>query len=107
MAVAGALMLAPGIVAGAGELLDPALLAIGFAVAMLSSAIPYSLELEALRRLPAGVFGVLMSLEPAVAALVGLVLLDQALAVAEVVAIVCVVVASAGALSSSPPPAEA
>ena len=107
MAVAGALMFAPGIVAGAGELLDPALLAIGFAVAMLSSAIPYSLELEALRRLPAGVFGVLMSLEPAVAALVGLVLLDQGLAAAEVVAIVCVVVASAGALSSSPPPAEA
>ena len=50
----------------------PALLAVGLAVAMLSSAIPYSLELEALRRLPRGTFGVLMSLEPAVAATVGL-----------------------------------
>ena len=57
----------------------PGLLAVGLAVAVLSSAIPYSLELEALRRLPKGTFGVLMSLEPAVAALVGLVVLGQGL----------------------------
>ncbi len=78
----------------------------GLAVAVLSSALPYSLELEALRRLPQGTFGVLMSLEPAVAALVGFVGLDQGLAASEVVAIVLVVAASAGALRAAPPPAE-
>ena len=106
MAGAGALLLVPGIAAAGGELLDLELLAFGFAVAILSSAIPYSLELEALRRLPAGVFGVMMSLEPAVAAAVGFVLLDQGLAAVQLLAIVLVVVASAGALSSAPPPAE-
>ena len=59
------------------------MIGVGAAVAVLSSVIPYSLELEALRRLPVGVFGVLMSLEPAVAALVGLIALDQGLAAAE------------------------
>ena len=83
---------------GAGaDLLDPELLAAGAAVALLSSVIPYSLELEALRRLPARVFGVLMSLEPAVAALAGLVVLGQALGGREWLAIALVVVASAGA----------
>ena len=53
---------------------------------MLSSAIPYTLELEALRRLPAGVFGVLMSLEPAVAALAGFVVLGEDLDAREIVA---------------------
>ena len=81
----------------------------GFAVAMLSSAIPYSLELEALRRLPKGTFGVLMSLEPGVAALVGLIALGQDLSANEVVAIGLVVAASAGALSAAgtPAPVEA
>ena len=76
-----------GIADGGGELLDLELLAVGFAVAVLSSAIPYSFELEALRRLPESTFGVLMSLEPAVAAAVGFVGLDQDLAAREVVAI--------------------
>jgi inner membrane transporter RhtA len=62
---------------------------------------PYSLELEALRRLPAAVFGVLMSLEPAVAAVAGLVVLGQALAAREWAAIALVVAASAGAASLS------
>jgi len=79
------------------DLLQPELLAAGAAVALASSVIPYSLELEALRRLPARVFGVLMSLEPAVAALAGLVVLSQALAAQEWLAIGLVVVASAGA----------
>jgi inner membrane transporter RhtA len=74
---------------------------------MLSSAIPYSLELEALRRLPRGVFGVLMSLEPAVAATVGFILLEQDLIGREVVAIGLVVAASAGALRTAPQAAEA
>jgi inner membrane transporter RhtA len=93
--VFGALVTLP---AGIGaDLLAPELLAAGAVVALLSSVIPYSLELEALRRLPARVFGVLMSLEPAVAALAGLVVLDQALGGREWLAIAFVVVASAGA----------
>jgi inner membrane transporter RhtA len=90
--------LAPvGIAEAGGELLVPWILALGAAVGILSSAIPYALELEALRRLPVGVFGVLMSLEPAVAALAGFVVLGETLAAREVVAIALVVVASAGA----------
>ena len=107
MIVAGALMIVPGVAVAGDALLDAGVLLGGFAIAMLSSAIPYSLELEALRRLPQGTFGVLMSLEPAVAAAVGFVGLSQDLAAREVLAIVLVVVASAGALSSAPPPAEA
>ena len=97
MIVASALLLPFGIAQGGAELLDPAVLGIGLGVAMLSSAIPYSLELEALRRLPARVFGVLMSLEPAMAALAGLVVLGEVLGAREIVAIGLVVVASAGA----------
>jgi inner membrane transporter RhtA len=79
------------------DLLEPELLAAGVAIALASSVIPYSFELEALRRLPARVFGVLMSLEPGVAALAGLVVLGQALDGVEWLAIAFVVVASAGA----------
>ncbi|MGH2763527.1 MAG: EamA family transporter [Thermoleophilaceae bacterium] len=97
MAVA-TLPLAPvGIAQAGGELLVPSVLALGAAVGVMSSAIPYTLELEALRRMPAGTFGVLMSLEPAVAALAGLVVLGEELAGREVVAIMLVVAASAGA----------
>jgi inner membrane transporter RhtA len=93
--VFGALVTLP---AGIGaDLLAPEMLAAGAVVALLLSVIPYSLELEALRRLPARVFGVLMSLEPAVAALAGLIVLGQALGVTEWLAIALVVVASAGA----------
>jgi inner membrane transporter RhtA len=97
MVVAAALVLPAGIADGGADLLDPAVLAIGLGVAILSSAIPYSLEFEALRRLPAGVFGVLMSLEPAMAALAGFVVLGEVLDARELAAIGLVVVASAGA----------
>jgi inner membrane transporter RhtA len=97
MIVASALVLPVGIADGGAELLDPVVIAIGLGVAILSSAIPYSLEFEALRRLPAGVFGVLMSLEPAMAALAGLVVLGEVLDARELAAIGLVVVASAGA----------
>jgi inner membrane transporter RhtA len=107
MVVAGALLLPVGIADAGAQLLSPELLAVGFAVAILSSVIPYSLELEALRRLPKGLFGVLMSLEPAVAAVIGLVVLNQSLAARELLAIALVVTASAGALRSAPPPVEA
>jgi inner membrane transporter RhtA len=96
MIVATAVLLPVG-VADAGEsLLEPELLALGAAVAMLSSAIPYSLELEALRRMPKRVFGVLMSLEPAAAALAGFIVLSQDLGAREIVAIGLVVAASVG-----------
>jgi inner membrane transporter RhtA len=101
----GALVLVPvGVASGGSALLEPRLLALGAAVAMLSSAIPYSLELEALRRLPARVFGVLMSLEPAVAAIAGFVVLGQVLQARELVAIALVVAASAGVTRTSPTP---
>ena len=105
MIVSAALLAPAGIAGGGAELLHPALLAVGVAVSLLSSAIPYSLELEALRRVPEAVFGVLMSLEPAVAASVGFVALGQDLAVIELLAIGMVIVASAGALGSAPSPA--
>jgi inner membrane transporter RhtA len=94
----GTVVLAPFGIAGAGySLLDPKLLLAGFGVAMLSSAIPFSLELEVLRKIPARIFGVLMSLEPAVAALAGLVVLGERLEMRAVVAIFFVTVAAAGA----------
>jgi inner membrane transporter RhtA len=96
--VVGAVLIAPlGIASGGANLLRPDLLAAGAAVALASSVIPYSLDLEALRRIPAQVFGVLMSLEPAVAALAGLVVLGQDLDAREWLAILLVVIASAGA----------
>lgn len=95
--VVGAVIAAPFGVAGAGSaLLDPRVLAAGFVVALMSSVIPYSLELEALRRIPPRVFGVLMSLEPAVAALAGLVVLGELLGGWQWAAIGCVVAASVG-----------
>jgi inner membrane transporter RhtA len=94
----GTLVLFPFGIAGAGyALLDPKLLLAGFGVAMLSSAIPYSLDLEALRKLPARIFGVLMSLEPAVAALAGLVVLGERLEMRAVAAVLFVTIAAAGA----------
>ena len=96
--VAGAALVAPFGIADAGaELLRPELLGAVLAVALASSVLPYSLELEALRRLPKRVFGVLMSLEPAVAALAGYAVLGQGLAVRDWIAIGLVVIASAGA----------
>ena len=97
MIVAAAVLLPVGVGDAGADLLVPWILAAGAAVAILSSAIPYSLELEALRRMPPGVFGVLMSLEPAVAALAGFVVLDEDLVPRELVAILLVVAASAGA----------
>jgi inner membrane transporter RhtA len=96
--VVGAIGLAPfGIWSGGRALVDPSVFGRGCAVALLSSAIPYSLELYALRRLRASVFGVLMSLEPAFAALSGLIFLSQHLRAREWVALICVMAASVGA----------
>jgi inner membrane transporter RhtA len=97
MGVGACVALPLGIVSAGSSLLEPALMAAGLGVAVLSSAIPWSLELEALRRLPTHVFGVLMSLEPAIGALVGLVVLGERLGIRAVTAIALVVLASAGA----------
>ncbi len=102
MGFATILLLPIGIADGGSELLEPRLVAIGVVIAMLSSAIPYLVEMEALRRLPAGTFGVLLSMEPAFAALVGLIALDQSLLDRELAAIALIVLASAGALSTEP-----
>jgi inner membrane transporter RhtA len=99
--IAAAVQAPFGIVAGGTELLAPAVLAVGVAVALLSTLIPYAAEIEALRRLPPAPFGVLMSIEPAVAALVGLVALGQDLSGAEVAGIALVVVASIGAVRTT------
>jgi inner membrane transporter RhtA len=96
--VLAAVVAAPiGVVEAGTGLLVPWVLAAGAGVALLSSVIPYSLELEALRRMPPKVFGVLMSTEPAIAALVGLVLLGEVLGAVQWVAVLLVVVASVGA----------
>jgi len=97
MGVAALAVTPAGLLAGGRSLLRPGVLGTGVAIGLLSSIIPYSLELETLRRVPAKVFGIWMSLEPAVAALVGLVMLSQSLSLAEWGAIGCVTVASAGA----------
>jgi inner membrane transporter RhtA len=97
MVLAAVLSIPVGAAAGRGALLRPDILITGVAIGLLSSIIPYSLELEALRRVSARVFGIWMSLEPAVAALVGLAMLGESLAVSEWVAIVLVMIACAGA----------
>jgi inner membrane transporter RhtA len=83
--------------AAGGELLDPSVLVIGATAGLLSSVIPYSLELIALRTIPTHVFGTLMSLEPAAGALAGLVVLGEELGPGQWAAVTCIVVASAGA----------
>jgi inner membrane transporter RhtA len=105
----GALLIAPwGILSSGEHLRDPQLVGAAVGVGLLSSALPWSLELEAMRRLPSHVFGVVLSLEPAVAALSGFVLLHEHLRLRAWFAITLVVAASAGAASGrgSPPPRD-
>lgn len=98
MVVAAVLAVPLGVADAGSSLLRPEVLAAGLGVALLSSVIPYSVELEALRSIPPRVFGILMSLEPAVAALIGLVLLHEGLHWSQWLAVLCVVVASVGAM---------
>ncbi|SHK13725.1 inner membrane transporter RhtA [Nocardiopsis flavescens] len=100
--VVGALLMAPaGIAQGGAALLDWRVLLFGLAVGVLSSVVPYTLELNALRRMPPRVFGVLMSLQPAAAALVGLLLLGEMLTLWQWLAVGCVILASAGSTRTS------
>lgn len=105
MCVAAVLVLPAGIAAGGSHLLDPRSLELGAAVGMLSSAIPYTFEMEALRRIAVPVFGVLMSIEPAMAALAGFIVLGQGLGIRALLGIALVVAASVGAsLRAGKPP---
>jgi inner membrane transporter RhtA len=97
MLVGAALLVPVGVSGGGADMLALGVLGTGLAVSLLSSAIPYSLEMEALRRLPEAVFGVLMSIEPAIAALAGFLVLGESLSARELIAILFVVAASAGA----------
>jgi inner membrane transporter RhtA len=99
--IAAAVQAPFGIAAGGIDLLAPTVLAVAIAVALLSTVVPYAAEIEALRRLPPAPFGVLMSLEPAVAALVGFVALGQDLSGAEIAGIALVVAASIGAVRTT------
>ncbi|MFD0307472.1 DMT family transporter [Streptomyces sp. NPDC127119] len=98
MVVAAVAFLPLGLVESGDKLLNPTTLALGSAVAVLSSVLPYTLELLALRRMPASTFAVLMSLEPAVASVAGFLVLSQTLSVTEGLAIGLVIAASMGAV---------
>ena len=100
--VVAALIAAPlGVGQAGADLLIPSVLAMGAVLAVLSAALPFSLEIEAMRRIPSGTFGVMMSLEPAIAALAGLAILAQSISPGEAVAILLVVIASTGAVRSA------
>lgn len=101
MAVGAVLSLPLGVATAGSALVRVDVLALGAAVAVLSSALPYALELIALRRISASVFGILMSASPAIAALVGLAVLGQQLSWPQIVGIVLVIAASAGAVASA------
>lgn len=95
----------PAIIEAGSTLLQPKILLLGAAIGLLSSVIPYSLELIALRRMPARVFGILMSLEPAAAALAAMLVLREFLQPTQWLALGCVVAASVGATRTSRQPA--
>ena len=104
MCVAAVAVTAPGVAVGAPKMFRPSFLAAGAGIGLLSSVIPYWLDIEALRRIPTSLFGVWMSVQPAVAALIGLAVLSQHLSPAEWAGIGCVVAASAGAAGSTRAP---
>jgi threonine/homoserine efflux transporter RhtA len=101
MVVPAVLVTPLAVAAGGAAMFRPGVLATGAAIGILSSVIPYALELESLRRVPMRLFGVWMSIEPAVAALIGLVMLGQRLTPLEWLAICFVMIACAGAASTS------
>ncbi|MFJ6740471.1 EamA family transporter [Streptomyces sp. NPDC091279] len=98
MGVAALVFLPLGVIGSGAKLLEPTTLLLGAGVAVLSSVLPYTLELLALRRLPASTFAVMMSLEPAIAAAAGFLILHQALSATQALAIAFVIAASMGAV---------
>jgi inner membrane transporter RhtA len=109
--VVGAIAIVPiGFAQHGMSVLTPAILPIAIAVAVLSSALPYSLEMFALPRMPTKTFGVLMSLDPALAALSGMLFLGESLSLLQWAAVICIMVASGGSAATSkmtaPPAAQ-
>lgn len=104
--IAAAVAVPFGVVHAGTALLSPALLPIAFGVALLSTALPYSLEMVALTKLPTRTFGMLMSLEPAIGALCGLLFLHERLSVLQWLAIAAIIVASGGAAMTSRSPVQ-
>jgi inner membrane transporter RhtA len=100
-AISAAVLAAPGIGSAQSTLLEPKLLGLCAVLGLLGTAIPYAIEMYALRRVPARTFSVLLSMHPAVAALVGAAVLSQGLSLRDAIAIGCVVAASAGALAAA------
>ncbi|MGW4030563.1 EamA family transporter [Streptomyces sp. NPDC004838] len=98
LAVGAVLTVPLGLAESGAKLIEPSIIGLGLAVAVLSSVLPYTLELLALRRLPAPTFAVLMSMEPAVAAMAGFLVLSQALSATDALAIALVIAASVGAV---------
>lgn len=96
MGIGGLILMPIGIFSAGSALLQPRILLLGLSVAILSSALPYSLEMVALRSLPLNVFGVLKSLEPVAAALAGLLILGERLTLRAILAIVLISLAAAG-----------
>ncbi|MFI6084136.1 EamA family transporter [Streptomyces sp. NPDC051217] len=98
MAFGAVLTLPLGILEAGSKLLVPSTIGLGLVVALMSSVLPYTLELLALRRLPAPTFAILMSIEPAVAAMAGFLVLHQSLTFTDALAITLVIAASIGAV---------
>lgn len=106
MTVGAAILLPLGLGSGGATLMQPMILVLGFGVAMLSSAIPYSLELSALRSLPLNTFGVLLSLEPAIASLIGFLVLKETLTGRMMLAVFLVTIAAIGVARGQQPSAK-
>ncbi len=106
--IGAALLLVPGVAAGGTALLEPHVLALGAAVAVLSSVLSVSFEMEALRRIPRHLFGLIMSAEPAIGAAAGAIVLGQRLSIRELTAMALITLAVVGATRrrarAAPPP---
>ena len=101
IAIAALVLLPIGIGSAGRTMLQPSILVVGLAIALASTVIPFSLEFEALRRMPARTYGILVSMDPAAAALTGAVLLHQPLTLRTFIAAVCVVAAAVGVTLSA------
>ncbi|WP_292032646.1 MULTISPECIES: EamA family transporter [unclassified Brevundimonas] len=102
MSTAALVILPFGVSTAGAALLAPSILLLGLGVALVSSALPYSLEMIALRHIPKRTFGVLLSVEPAIGAVAGLVLLHEQLSPMQWLAIACIIAASIGAVLTAP-----
>lgn len=96
MAIASLLLMPAGVMAGGVGFLNPLVLLLGLLVALLNTVLPYSLEFAALKRVPPRIFGILMSIEPAIAAIVGFLILGEQLNLLTLIAIVMVSSAAIG-----------